>query len=169
MILIEITQKGPTPGLMTKKEFNKLVLEPSWIDVGTLYHKEMVPLRFTKAGARALRFKARQGDSKLPSRTDAPSYTDRKEELFGHDTPMVWTGDSRDDALFASIKSTFKGVTISIKAPNLLKKTSDGRIRKADEFRRVSAPEKRRLAKTMEKSIQRRIDGFKKKKTEKVK
>lgn len=169
MMAIEITQRGPTPGLMTKKVWNKIVAEPAWIDVGTLYHKDMLPSRFTKFGARALRFKARQGDDKLPSRSEADSYTDRKEKLFGHDTPMVWTGDSRDSALFAMIKSTFKSVIISINTPNLTKRTRDGRIRMSDEVRRVSAPEKRRLAKKMEKSIQQRIDSFRKTKTEKIK
>lgn len=145
-----VTYTGHIPK-MPQRKLNTILRE-SYKDVGQVFFDKNLPRRFTVYGSRLLSYSKR-----------SPSYTRRKERLFGHKLPLVYSGRTRERALSASFtkiraKST-KGqgsVVLTVNAPALNFKHPNGpNTRK--EFERVSTVEIGPLERVLEKSV---LSGF---------
>lgn len=77
---------------MKMRDLNQVMRE-AWQKVGILYHRKMLPKRFTREGAHELHYRGR-----------TPRYMRRKKFLKGHDLPFVWSGFTRDASKLQDIR-----------------------------------------------------------------
>jgi hypothetical protein len=103
---VKVTETGCTPKLM-KKEFNE-VMRNAWRITGTFYHSTFIAKHFTHRGATEYGYKPR-----------VKGYEMKKLKAKGHTYPLVWSGESKQQALVKDIKENPKGVRITINAPHL--------------------------------------------------
>lgn len=111
--------KGTTIAI-AQRELNNTVRK-SLTETGEKYHDDLLPLRFTKQGARRLGYRPRSA-----------KYTAKKLRKFGHDNPFVYSGISKQEALRvqrikakATSKRTEVRVAIAARAINFLRKYRD--------------------------------------------
>ena len=83
---VKIEYKGHSPK-MPRRDQNA-ILRDSYEDLGGQFREKNLPRRFTVAGGRMLGYAKR-----------SPRHEKNKRRLFGHNLPMVHTGDSRRRAL----------------------------------------------------------------------
>ena len=125
--LIRIEERGPTPGVMKSK--HNAMSKEAWSDVGAVFGVEMLPRRFTAAGASELNYAPRSA-----------AYTAQKQAIYGHTKPFVYSGDSEQRAKSFNVRTTRDLAVVSTGAGNI---NLSGR---SHEFRRVSRREANDLA-----------------------
>lgn len=103
---ITVTESGPVPRKI-RKQHNR-ISKQTWRDAAKLHHKEHIPKRFTEEGARELGFRKRTS-----------KYEARKQKVYGHNDPNVWSGKSRRDAKSYRPSGTSKYVRMRYNAPTL--------------------------------------------------
>lgn len=124
--------------------WNKGLIQ-AWEAAGRFWHQEILPKKFTHAGATEYGYQGR-----------TPQYTRRKLRKFGHTYPLVYTGELKRQALRTEdIRSTARGVKIVIHGPAYLymyrryqpQKLSAAALRRAqrrglDTSRTIDQPDK---------------------------
>ncbi len=111
-IKLKVTYTGAIPGVtMKQREWNE-IQRGVWAGVGRYWHTELRPKHFTRAGAAEYGYQPRTAD-----------YQRRKARQFGHQDPLVFTGESRRRTRTARIvpfaTATRVGVRVRMNAPNL--------------------------------------------------
>lgn len=99
----------PTLG---KRVFNNAVKE-SLHDMASEWHDEMLPEHFTEAGAQKYGYYRRKGQGLDRSgKAFQRSYTAKKLRMFGHEKPLVFTGEGQQLARLRRIRATSKQATV---------------------------------------------------------
>lgn len=166
MLVIKLRSLGPVPKV-AKRMLNK-VYKAAFLSAGLFWHRRYHKKHFTKRGAREYGYSPRQGEglarnSKLYRR----SYTGRKEAIFGHTLPLVWSGASRTLAAIRDARATAKGVKVPIHAPMLnRRKRGSGKKTMREEMTTISAGEERRIKEQIGDGLTR---GFARIRTQSVK
>jgi len=156
-----IRSTGAVPGSMKKSDWNREILKPSYEELGKEFHKNYLPLRFTRRGAKLLNYMPRKGEESGLSRKEFfKSYTGRKVRSKGHKDPLRWSDESMNLARIRDIRATGKGVKVVIHARGLNRRNANSRIVMSDEVRRVAKEEERPLVATLDNAIQSNIDGY---------
>lgn len=142
MIAFKVTLTG-WPA-MKKRDLNQIMKE-AWQKAGILYHRKMLPKRFTEEGGRELHYRGR-----------TPKYMRRKKALKGHRLPFVWSGVTRDMSKLEDIRPYSVGGEGGVKIvthsrvlnfnPELLR-----------EFTSISEGERRQIEGLLQKEIERGI------------
>jgi ADP-heptose:LPS heptosyltransferase len=156
MILIStgIEEKGPTPRKYAK-QLKQANLE-SARELGEHFHNVNMPRRFTTAGGIMLGYAARK-----------PGYQKKKRKKTGQNEPNVFTGQTKKAVLMTEdirVSGSSKRWTVSdvfSQARFLNQYGGVGRIKPAEEIRRVATKEIGPLVRFFEQSHQRKIDEIK--------
>ena len=153
---VKVRERGPTPRGMAK-ELNA-IKKKLWNETGVFFHRTMLPLRFTKAGGRKLKYAKRKGEG-IPKGSPryARSYTGRKERTQGHTDPLVYSGESKQLARIRDVRSTSKGAKVVLQARKLNFKHPKSRIRMNVEVRRVATDESETLAEYFDARLDERL------------
>ena len=148
-VAVKIEYKGFIPKMPRRDQNN--ILRGSYEDLGEHYRGTNLPRHFTIQGARSRRYSQRTAE-----------YRKRKNRLFGHNLPFVWTGKTRDRALssltriVARAKKGVGTVELRVNAPAL---NFHPNYRK--EFERVAPQEVGPLERKLEQSATKRFDDYK--------
>ena len=155
-----IKYSGPVPGALTKQEFRNGILKPAWKQVGEMFHREMLPIRFTEQAKALLGYAHRKGEEPGTStKRFFRSYTGRKLKKFGHRKPLVWSGESRRDATrIADVRATSNGVKVVLHARKLNYRNRYSSIYMNEEVRRIATSEYPKLQRELERAVQANID-----------
>lgn len=93
---------------LTKRVFNNAV-KTSLSKIAAEWHKDYLPKHFTRQGALEYGYKARKGEKMSPGqRGYTRSYAYRKLRAFGHQDPLVFTGETKQLARIRKIVATSK-------------------------------------------------------------
>ena len=139
VVIFKVTYTGAA-GMKTR-ELNRIMTE-AWGKAGVLYHRRMLPKRFTEEGARELHYTGRSSQ-----------YQRRKKAVKGHNLPFVWTGSTRDASRLQDVRPYSTGGEGGVKIvtharvlnfqPGLL-----------EEFTSVSAAERRQIEKMLSQEVE---------------
>lgn len=146
-----------TPTNIKRAEFNRIRRE-SGEEMAREYHSDILPSRFTIAGATKLKFGKRSA-----------AYQRKKAKVKKHQRPLVWSGVSEQRSKKFMQRTIARGdnfrveVTLDVPALNFKNPKSD--FRPSDEIRRVASDEARRLEKTLGTGIEKRIKATKENRT----
>ncbi len=126
---------------MKKSELNA-VLKAGFTNQGEYWHRNYRKKHFSNLA---------YGEYGYQRRT--AGYNKRKQKYFGHNLPLVFTGQSRDLSQSKNVRSTKKEcvVTMPVRAFNFKRTPSSPDLQK--EFRTVSASEQKILDDRMENHI----------------
>jgi hypothetical protein len=139
-----VTYKGDAT--VKKRAFNASVKEALQEAVKDWY-KNILPGHFTESGRRKYRYRAR-----------SRKYRARKRKRFGHDTPLVFTGDLKRQAMRRVRPSgTKKSARGSMVVPRYAYTMHHGVSRPADEMVEITKKESLQLAKIVDKEIGKRL------------
>ena len=127
----------PTLG---KRVFNNAVAT-SLAEAAAEWHRSYLPKHFTRAGAQEYGYKARKGEKMSPGqRGYTRSYAYRKLKAFGHQDPLVFTGETKQLSRMRKIVYTSKQAKVVL--PRKLNwKHPKSQISMRDEITAVSQPE----------------------------
>lgn len=166
-ILIEY--KGAVPSSISRSEFNREILKPSWSMTGEYFHRKMLPLRFTKRGGKMLNYAPRRGEEAGGSFQDfRRSYTARKRRKFGHTKPLVYTGESESLAKIRDIRATSKGVRIVNHARGLNRKHPKSKVVMRDEVRRLADHEGVELTRFLGGQVERQLKAYRRQQKKRI-
>lgn len=91
---------------MNKRRLNQ-VLKEVWKKVGAFWHAELLKKHFTEAGAAEYGYQPRTADHQR-----------RKQRRFGHQAPLVFTGQMKRQALRERrVSATSKGCKVKLRLP----------------------------------------------------
>ena len=144
---IKIKERGAVP-----RKLRKVYTRGSkvaWFEAGKHFHADMRDERFTEEHARKARYVKR-----------SDKYTRYKEKKFGHRNPLEFSGQTRRLVRTSRISSTSKGS--KVRYPGARKfnfRNPNSPIHMQKEFRRLTADEKRRLAKEYDEVLNREMNA----------
>lgn len=150
-LLLRMKFTGPFPGKrsgLTPRKFRRMQ-KLAWKAMGDYWHEKIRPLHFTVAGAKKYRYKRR-----------TLKYRKAKLAKFGHNKPLVWSGESRRLTANRNVTSTSRGMRVKMgqaKALNFRRrrKFTGVTINMRDELLRTRADERRQMAKVFTRRIER--------------
>lgn len=145
----KVKKKGPVPGNMTRREYNARIIKPGLEDTGVEYHRELLPIRFTERAKRLLNYTPRKRN-----------YQARKRRVWGHNDPLVWSGESRGIARLRDVRATGKSVKIKIHAKTLNFRHPSSEISMSDEVTRIAPSEMQQLTRFYAARTQFYLDHF---------
>lgn len=165
---INVKFTGPVPGWVNlrQREFNQLVRE-TWYEVGRYWHTQLLPKHFTVEGGKEYDYAPRKGEG-LSGKAYWKSYLGRKRKKWGHQMPLVWSGDlqerSRTARMTAEVTGT-KGSQLKITLTRAQKANwknphSDPRLEMPDEMTRISAAERNLLVEMFDEILQGKLDDL---------
>lgn len=132
----------------TRSAIRNDVLQPSWLDRGKYWHRELRKRHFT------LDAMARYGYQRR-----SKSYNRRKIKKLGAAIPLVFTGVSRALSAMGSITANSNQVSVRmpVNAFNYRPKTRNGRTPPdmQDEFRRITPDEEQEMDRRQQALIER--------------
>lgn len=123
LMLIKINEDGPTPRNM-RKQLGE-VRRTTWDAMGSHWHRNIRPKHFTVAGAREYGYRER-----------TKGYMKMKQRKYGHQLPLVMTGQSRRATQIGRITATKDRVRVTMTAPRL--NWSRGQTKPREELTRIS-------------------------------
>jgi len=142
-----ITYRAPLTTLMRKRQWNAEIEKPSWTAVGLFHKRQHVEKHFTPAGAAEYGYAPR-----------SRKYTEKKRRKFGHDLPLVFTGQLKANCRVPEIRATSKGVKVVLRGSQKANlRNPRSRANMADELRVVSDAEAVRLAREKDRAMARKI------------
>lgn len=141
MFALALEYKGFPP---TKRAYNEVKKEV-FLDVGRMWHERFRPLHFTEAGKARYGYFLRKGEGMVKgSKAYKRSYTGRKERLFGHTKPLVFSTEGERLSRLEDVRATSNmGKVILPRKFNF--KHPKSRINMREELTRVTAGETREL------------------------
>ncbi len=167
MLTIKITYSGAVPAL-AKRALNRLYKQAFAI-TGRAWHTRFHRKHFTHAGAREYRYDPRQGERMTRgSKRYRKSYTARKERIFGHTLPLVWSGASRKLASIKDVRATSKRARVVIHARGLNRPRRGGKKPMREEMTTLSAREERILLDRFAAAMMTRLSRVKGKRKKKL-
>jgi hypothetical protein len=125
--IIDIKKAGPVPSVLRK--YNRQILKTAMIATAFVWAEEMLPDHYDASAAGKYNYRPRD-----------PEYTRRKERLYGHRDPHVFTGESRESAENYRVTGTSNQATVRI--PGQRSNFS----RRQDELKRITYSEARELS-----------------------
>ncbi len=125
---VKVTETGLTPKIGLHK-WNEILRE-AWRSTGVFFHDSFIAKHFTHRGATEYGYTKR-----------VTGYEMKKLKAQGHTYPLVWSGESKQQAMVKDIKENPKGVRITINAPHLEIKHKKSPIDMVKEMTTVSASE----------------------------
>jgi len=143
MITITMTETGATPKI-ARRELNKLYKKMFMAGAGW-WHGRFEKKHFTARGAAQYKYRRR-----------SKKYTAKKQRIFGHTLPLVFTGQSRILASIRDIRGTAKGARAVIHARGLNRRprNAPGKSMR-EEMTTVSRSEERSIFRRMEDDLTR--------------
>ena len=149
-------------GIVSAKDFRQIRTE-AWQLTGEFYHKRITPEHFTEQGARRYKYARR-----------TRKYQQRKQKLYGHNKPLVFTGRlQRHVKRVRNVRARRGGkggVVVKLNVPagiiNLSRRKNAPNM--ALELVAVSPKDVRRVTKFLDRMIQRKIDAHTKRESRKV-
>ena len=154
---------------VTRRQLPKIVKE-ALLEVGEDWHKRILPKHFTREGARRYGYRDRTKEHQR-----------RKGRRFGHQDPLVFSGDMKRQVLRRQeIKATSKKMTVILRGPKymfMFRKTARGTLKglkgaarrsaalmamgdKAAELTATTREELLEQARLLDQKIQEKIDGI---------
>lgn len=149
-VLMKMTEQGPTPRGM-RREFNQ-VSRSAFETMGTHWHTKIRGKHFTAAGA-----------SEYDYRERSKGYQRFKRRKYGHNLPLVLTGQSRRATNIGRIVATKNGVRVSMSAPRL--NWSRGLTKPREELTRISIRDKNTLVNVGDRALGTGFKNIKKRRT----
>ena len=140
MIALTVKVSGKPPAL-SAAEWRE-ALKVGWRAVGQFWHRKILGKHFTEAGAREYRYQPR-----------TPEYLRKKERLFGHRRPLVFSGRLMAEVMQTEdVRYTSKGVGIVLHGPSYttIRWAARGQPRKSEELRKISAGDRKRIIEVLE-------------------
>jgi hypothetical protein len=138
-----IKYTGPVPGSsnMRQSQFNQIVRD-AWIEVAHFWHEHILPKHFTEEGGREYGYMARKGDQ-VSGKAFNSTYQGKKLKKWGHQKPLVWSGELEQKSHVAGITATAtsSGSQCKTTLPNCQKanwKNPNTKIDMPDELTRFS-------------------------------
>ncbi len=126
---IVVTEFGATPGLL-KSEINRLTKE-ALVAAADNHYREYMPLHFTMAAYSRYGYRAR-----------AAKYLGKKNKLFGHVLPLVYSGKSKELALGGEPKiEATRDKAILVQRARGFNRRRNTQIRMHEEIRAVTQSE----------------------------
>lgn len=145
-----ITYRGPITAVMKRRKWNNEIEKPSWAHVGLFHKRDHLRKHFTESGA-----------SKYGYATRSKKYTRHKLKVMGHALPLVYTGQLRQSTRMPEIRATSKGVKVVLRGSQKAHlRPKHGRIRMADELRKISDAEAVRLAREKDAQMRKRLQNI---------
>lgn len=152
--LIDISETGPTPGMM-KREFNRIVARAYRV-MGIHWHREFLPKHFTAEGGKEYGYAPRAGAAGGSSgKAFWRSYTGRKirskKTEKPQPRPLVYSGESRLKSKYQDVRSNSKGgtVVLHLRALNFTRrKGSSTELNMRTELTSTTPAEQAALART---------------------
>lgn len=142
----------------TSREIRSDVLQPSWLDRGKYWHRELRKRHFTLDAMSRYGYQSR-----------SKSYNRRKIKRFGAAIPLVFTGVSRALSGMGSITANSNQVAVRmpVNAFNYKPKTRNGRTPPdmQAEFRRITPDEEQEMDRRQQVLIERLLRRCPKRKT----
>ena len=135
---IKIENRGPVPGVM-RREQNALSKD-AWDGAGYHWGEEFREKHFTEAGAAEYGYRRRTA-----------KYEKRKERLYGHRRPLVYTGESEQRSGAYTVRTQRNGVTVSMSVPAI------NFSKRGDELKAVSQPEARTIGAVWKEGYDRKL------------
>ena len=167
MLTVKITYSGAAPAL-AKRALNKLYKKSFAIAAG-VWHTRFHRKHFTHAGAREYRYDPRQGERMTRgSKRHRASYTARKERLFGHTLPLVWSGASRKLASIKDVRATSKRGRVVIHARGLNRPRRGGKKSMREEMTTLAVREERTMLDRFARARMVRLSRVRGKRTRKL-
>ena len=149
---VNITYNGFIPKMKRGEQNN--ILRDSYTDLGDHFFENNLPRRFTAQGGRMLGYAQR-----------SPRYRKRKQRLFGHNLPLVFSGKTRSRALssltriIARAKKGEGSLELRVNVPALnLRNGSGPNLR--EEFERIAETETGPLERVLEASATKRFNDY---------
>jgi hypothetical protein len=123
----------------------RMILATAWNDVGEFWHEHILPKHFTTRGAAEYGYQPR-----------SKRWMIRKAKKYGHQNPLVWTGELKRQALrMRDVRASSSGARVVIHGPRYLyqyrKNANDPR--KAQELAMISIGDAEALAAVMDKAV----------------
>ena len=118
--------------------------------IGELWHDRILPGHFTE-----------KAKAKYKYRKRGKVHTDRKRRLYGHEKPLVFSGEmQRDVTRMARITSTARGARVAMSGPRYLYayRKDYNQPDKAAEIIAVTAQEANHLAEEMDRLMTERLN-----------
>lgn len=160
------TAKVITRGLSPKKLRSnfKPVVKKGLAEIGGFWHERFLPLHFHPSA----KFRYRGADTYLPR---SAQYEKRKRRLFGHNLPLVFSGDLKKSILSEQrVSATSKKATVTLRGTRYLypfKKNARDHD-KAKELTVLRVDEGRTLSKRLKTNIEREFARIKGTQTERL-
>jgi hypothetical protein len=133
-------------GEVGKRTWNALLKEAYLAGVGH-WHDKFAMRHFTLQGARLYHYEPR-----------SKKYLSRKQKLFGHRLPLVWSGASRTLAAIRDVRSTFRGGKAVIHARGLNRKPRGKKDSMREEMTRVTGNEREGMVGVIRDSLGRGLE-----------
>ena len=164
-----IKYTGPVPGVMSKADWNREILKPSYNTLGEVFWKDHLKVRFTREGAKLLNYAPRRGEEPGTTRKEFfKSYTGRKLRSKGHTDPLRWSDDSYKLSRIRDVRATSKGVRVIIHSRGLNRRNPNSKIRMNEEVRRIAPLEYDPLMDVLDDAVERNLAEYNVSKTVKV-
>lgn len=156
-ILFTVKTRGPTPGVLAKQM--RGLLKDGFETIGSEWHRRMRPKHFSRAGAREYRYTPRVGEPGS-GRRKAGSYTQEKENAFGHSRPLEFSGLSKRLVSVKDVRANSKGGRVFMNAPAFNFKNRFSKINMRAEMTTVSIGERDELVGIYDLSLDRGINAI---------
>ena len=149
---VKIEYKGHIPK-MSRRDQNNVIRE-SYEDLGKHFFDKNLPRRFTVQGSRTLSYQRR-----------SPKHVAAKKRLFGHNLPLVFSGETRARALssmtriVAKAKKGLGSVELRASVPKLNFRRGNG-PKMREEFERIAPQEIGPLERKLESSATKRFNEY---------
>ncbi len=121
------------------------ILVSAWQSVGVFWHTKILPKHFTREGAREYGYKPR-----------SKNYMIRKARKFGHQEPLVWSGElHRQARMWRDVRAASSGARVVIHGPKYLYqyRKNQNDPRKAQELQMISAADAEACGNELDKAI----------------
>ena len=143
------------PGALGKTRMNEL-LKAAFLRVGEYWHERFREKHFTVEGGREYGYGPRSGEKlHRGSKRWKRSYAGRKYSMSGgNPRPLVWTGESEQQARQKIVTATKHSCTVRIKAKKL-----NYRPQMRDEMTRVSPREQKALLRVFRDNLEAGLKG----------
>lgn len=127
LIAFNVRRFGPVPGIKGWRGILGRAKKAAWYALGLMWHLDIRPEHFTKAGAQRYGYAPRGGEPGNPDPYGYwRSYTGKKQKKYHHTKPLTLTGRSQRATRMATVTSTSKGARVAVSAGNLGQQNPDG-------------------------------------------
>lgn len=156
---IVVKAKGPTPGHLAKRAWNA-ILKAAYAVTGTYWKTNFRAKHFTQSGANEYGYALRRGqDMGFGTKSYWRSYTGKKQRYLHHVRPLVFSGESERRTQAATVRATFKGVTVTMNAPALNFRPKNSRVNMRKEMTTISIAEEATLNAVFAAEVRKGLDG----------